>query len=387
MNVLVVSTLVPNPTGTSAGAIVMHGEARAIARRHDVTIATLATEADETALRSLRDEGFRVHSVFRSRADGALGFVRRASIGLNSHLHDLPLRTAIFRETEMQRTLDQLSTGAFDVVHVLDNAMAGYRLPAARARLLSEYEVRDEADEREKWHRYQAAVWKQFDRVQMFTDADAETARRIAPPVAGRLRVNPFGVHVGELTLATAERPNSIVFVGGFRHPPNVDAALWLADEIMPLIVRQHPGAQLTIVGADVPDSVRARASGAIEVVGRVDDVEPYVASAAVVVAPVRAGGGMRLKVLQAMAAARPVVTTTRGAAGVWNPLGAPTVLIADDAVGIATHVSSLLGSSSARHALGARARDAVMKHHRWDQFAERLHAIYDEVLAPGAAA
>ena len=387
MNVLVVSTLVPNPTGTSAGAIVMHGEARAIAERHDVTIATLATEEDEAAVRSLRDEGFRVHTVFRSRADGALGFVRRASIGLNSQFHDLPLRTAIFRETEMQRTLDQLSNGAFDAVHVLDNAMASYRLPAARARLLSEYEVREEADEREKWHRYQADVWKQFARVQMFTDADAEAARRIAPHVADRLWVNPFGVHVSAIPVAAEERPNSIVFVGGFRHPPNVDAALWLADEIMPLILRQHPGARLSIVGADVPDSIRGRTSGAIDVVGRVDDVEPYVASASVVVAPVRAGGGMRLKVLQAMASARPVVTTTRGAAGVWNPAGAPTVLIADDAAGIATHVSSLLASSSARGTLGARAREAVTNHHRWDQFAERLHAVYDEVLASGAAA
>ena len=125
----------------------------------------------------------------------------------------------------------------------------------------------------------------------------------------------------------------------------------------------------------------------AIEVVGRVDDVEPYVASASVVVAPVRAGGGMRLKVLQAMTAARPVVTTTRGAAGVWNPAGAPTVLVADDAAGIATHVSSLLASSNARATLGARAREAVANHHRWEQFAERLQATYDEVLAPGAAA
>jgi glycosyltransferase involved in cell wall biosynthesis len=178
-----------------------------------------------------------------------------------------------------------------------------------------------------------------------------------------------------------------MLFVGGFRHPPNVDAALWLADEIMPLVLRQHPTARLTIVGADVPDAVRRRAGDAIDVVGRVDDVEPFVASSSLVVAPLRAGGGMRLKVLQAMAAARPVVTTTRGAAGIWNPAGAPTLLIADDAAGIATHVASLLASESARQALGARAREAAINHHRWDQFAERLHAIYDEVLASGAAA
>jgi glycosyltransferase involved in cell wall biosynthesis len=387
MNVLVVSTLVPNARGTSAGAIVMHGEARAIAQRHDVTIATLATPADSDGLRLLRDEGFRVHAVMRRRADGAFGFVRRVSIGFTSQLHDLPLRTAIFREGGMQRMLDRLSNATFDVVHVLDNAMASYRLPAGRARLLSEYEVQDEADEREKWRRYQAGVWTKFDRVQVFTDADAAAACRLVPEVADRLRVNPFGVHVSDMRDPTSERPNSMLFVGGFRHPPNVDAALWLADEIMPLVLRQHPTARLTIVGADVPDAVRRRAGDAIDVVGRVDDVEPFVASSSLVVAPLRAGGGMRLKVLQAMAAARPVVTTTRGAAGIWNPAGAPTLLIADDAAGIATHVASLLASESARQALGARAREAAINHHRWDQFAERLHAIYDEVLASGAAA
>ena len=387
MNVLVVSTLVPNRTGTSAGAIVMHGEVRAVAQRHDVTIATLASEEDDEALQSLRDDGFRVRAVLRSRVDGARGFVRRASIGLASRLQDFPMRTAIFHESEMQRMLDRLSTAAFDVIHVLDNAMASYRLPPARARLLSEYEVRDEAEEREKWNRYQAGVWKQFDRVQTFTDADAEAARRIAPQVGDRLRVNPFGVDVRELRHPARERPHSMVFVGGFRHPPNVDAALWLIDEIMPLVLEQQPHARLSIIGADVPESVRARTSSAIDVVGRVDDVEPYVTSASVVVAPVRAGGGMRLKVLQAMAAARPVVTTTRGAAGVWNPASAPTLLVADDAAGIAGHVSSLLESAHARNALGARAHDAVVNHHRWDQFAERLHAIYDEVLASGAAA
>jgi len=91
MNVLVVSTLVPNATGTSAGAIVMHDEVRAIAERHDVTIATLATEEDDNALESLRNQGFRVHAVRRSRVEGPLGFVRRASIGLTSQLRDLPL--------------------------------------------------------------------------------------------------------------------------------------------------------------------------------------------------------------------------------------------------------------------------------------------------------
>jgi glycosyltransferase involved in cell wall biosynthesis len=281
--------------------------------------------------------------------------------------------------------------------------MAAYEPPPARARILTEYEVRSEADdsvldgsavasehareaERARWWRYQADVWSRFDRVQVFTPADAAAVECIAPQVAGRVRVNPFGVRVPE-PAGVAETADSLVFVGGFRHPPNVDAAVWLADEILPLVRAQVPAARLTIVGADPPAVVRDRVGGAVSVTGRVSSVQPYLESAAVVVAPVRSGGGMRLKVLQAMALGRPVVTTSRGAAGVWNPPDAPTLCIADDAPGIAHHIAALLASPAKRSALGEKARAAILAHHRQDQFADRLLATYDELAASGVAA
>jgi glycosyltransferase involved in cell wall biosynthesis len=166
-----------------------------------------------------------------------------------------------------------------------------------------------------------------------------------------------------------------------------VDAAVWLADEILPLVRARVPGARLTIVGADPPGVVQGRAGGPVTVTGRVPSIWPYLQSAAVVVAPVRSGGGMRLKVLQAMALGRAVVTTSRGAAGVWNPPEAPTLCVADDAPGIAHHVAALLASPEERSALGERARAAVLAHHRQDQFAQRLLATYDELTASGVAA
>jgi glycosyltransferase involved in cell wall biosynthesis len=404
VNVLMVSTMVPSASAASAGAIVMHGEVEAIAARHRVTLATLATADDQAALRALEAMGIRVHSTLRHRDAGIGGLIRRAAVGVRWRLGDVPLRTTVFRERAIQRTLDQLRASRFDVVHVLDNAMANYRLPTARAAVLTEYEVRAGADdglldgstmpplrvreaERARWWRYQADVWARFDRVQVFTDEDAASVRRIAPHVGDRVRVNPFGVRVPAMTEAVLDTPDSVVFVGGFRHPPNVDAALWLVDEILPIVRARHPAARLTIVGADPPPAVWARASEAVNVTGRVDRVEPFVQSATVVVAPVRTGGGMRLKVLQAMALGRPVVTTPRGAAGIWNPPGAPTIRIADDAAGLAAHVIALLASPTERQALGARARAAVDAHHRWDQFAERLRALYDELPCSGAAA
>ena len=404
MNVLMATIMVPNAAAASAGAIVMYDEVQAIAERHHVTLATLATDDDHAALQMLRDMGLNVHAVFRHRTTGVMGLLRRAEVGMRWRLGNEPLRTAVFREREIQRVLDHLGTTPFDVVHVLDNAMAGYRLPAARATIVSEYEVRTGIDdvstsasslssvnareaERRRWWSYQSAAWSRFDRVQVFTDDDATSVRQIAPHVADRVRVNPFGVHLAEAVPPTASATESLVFVGGFQHPPNVDAAMWLVDEILPLVRARRPGVTLTIVGADPPSALRARARAGVRVTGRVDRVEPFLYEASVVVAPLRAGGGMRLKVLQAMALGRPVVATSRGAAGIWNPRAAPTIRVADDAPGIAGHVTALLDSEADRAALGARARQAVEAHHRRDQFAERLRAIYEELQHSGAAA
>ena len=398
-----VATMVPDARAASAGAIIMFDEVRFVAQTHDVTLAALATDQDADALEALRDLGVRVHETRRHRSDGLAGAVRRASVGVRWRLGSAPLRTTLFRERGIQRTLDDLRAERFEVVHVLDNAMAAYRLPPSGATILTEYEVRADADdawvngedaptsgererERVRWWRYQCAVWSRFDRIQVFTELDAESVRRIAPNVGDRVTVNPFGTETPAVP-ERRERSDSIVFVGGFRHPPNVDAARWLIDDIVPRIRSRRPAVHLTIVGADPPPALRSRSSESIAITGRVAEVEPFIAEAGVVVAPVRTGGGMRLKVLQAMALGRPVVTTSRGAAGVWNPADAPTLRVADTADGIARHVVSLLESAEERATLGARARDAIRTHHRPEAFGARLRAIYDEVARSGAAA
>jgi glycosyltransferase involved in cell wall biosynthesis len=402
VNVLMLTPMVPSASASSAGAIVMHQEVRALAACHDVTLATLATANDDAAIRDLRDTGLRVHAVMRHREHGPGALVRRALLGFRWRLGHLPLRTLVFHERAMQATLDRLATTRYDIVHVVDNAMAQYRRPRSSATVLSEYEVRLTTDdavvgaeampsrrareaERERWQRYQSRVWNAFDRVQVFTERDAATVRDVAR-CANRVVVNPFGVDLPELVSDREMVAGNLVFVGGFAHPPNEDAAIWLAEEILPLVRARCPDARLTIVGADPPETVRRLAGPTTVVTGHVDAVEPYLDSAEVVVAPVRSGGGMRLKVLQAMARSRPVVTTGRGAEGVWNPPGAPTLRVADDAAGIAAHIVELLESAEARSALGMRARAAVAAHHTWAQFAQRMHATYAALAASEAA-
>ncbi|HUQ79576.1 MAG TPA: glycosyltransferase family 4 protein [Gemmatimonadaceae bacterium] len=402
MKVLMLTPMVPSERAASAGPIVMYDEVAAVASRHDVTLATLTTGDDADAVRRLGALGVRVHAVPRREVNGVRGLLQRARIGLHWRTTDLPLRTVIFREPEMQHRLDELSATPFDVVHIVDNAMAVYRRPRASFTVLSEHDVRVDAEdgavdaastatlrdaERERWQQYQSRVWSEAGRVQVFTARDAACVRQIAPAAADRVYVNPFGVDVRPLASQPPGDGASLVFVGGFLHPPNVHAARWLVTEILPLVQASHPQARLTIVGADPPDVVRALASDTVQVTGRVTAVEPFVESATVMVAPIRAGGGMRRKVLEAMALSRPVVTTTRGAEGIWNPPAAPTLRIADDATAIARHITALLDSPDERRALGSAAWAAVAEHHQRAGFGDRLLALYDSLRQPGVAA
>jgi glycosyltransferase involved in cell wall biosynthesis len=179
-------------------------------------------------------------------------------------------------------------------------------------------------------------VWRHFDRIQVFSSRDAEVIRRVAPELGQRVRINPFGIVLPHASDPSLEDPHSIVFVGGFSHQPNVDAAMWLGGEIMPLLRQYSPGVKLSLVGSYPPTDVQGLACEDIVVTGRVPTVEPYIVRAAVVLAPLRSGGGMRMKVLQAMALGKPVVTTLRGSEGLTFATEQPPVIIAEDAEGIA---------------------------------------------------
>src|SRR5207248_11047683 len=120
---------------------------------------------------------------------------------------------------------------------------------------------------------------------------------------------------------------------------------------------------------------------------GGVPTVEPSLAGAAVVLAPLRTGGGMRLKVLQAMAHGKAVVTTPLGAEGLAVAGCEPPLVIARDAEELAHGTAELLGAGAARRRLGAAARAFVARHHGWSAYRERLETLYQELAAERAGA
>lgn len=148
---------------------------------------------------------------------------------------------------------------------------------------------------------------------------------------------------------------------------PNVDGAVWLAREVWPLVCRRHSGARLLLVGRDPTLAVQALQGDTVEVTGHVPDVRPYLAAARVGLAPLRAGGGSRLKILEALDAGRPVVATTLGAQGLEDLIG-EGVVTADTPEAMANAIAELLCDGERAAELGRRGHQAVQERYAWDK-------------------
>jgi glycosyltransferase involved in cell wall biosynthesis len=174
--------------------------------------------------------------------------------------------------------------------------------------------------------------------------------------------------------------PSSIVFIGTLGYRPNVDAVEYLLDEILPEVLAAHPDAVLTVVGRGEERDLRRFRRPHVTVTGRVPDVRPYLARAAVAVVPVRIGGGTRLKVVEALAMGKAVVSTTIGCEGLAVRDG-EHVLLADDGPGIARALSQVLSDAAMARRLGSAGRELVMAEYSWDTARERLERLYDVIL------
>ena len=377
----------------------MHQQLKTLASKHEITLATLR-ESAESAFEAadLRRLGIDVHHVHRlTHGPGAWG--RRAAIGTRWALGRQPLRQLAFRLSAMQALINRLcSERTFDLIQVEDCAMGAYRYPGTLPKILTDHEVRWDmpADQRkplqglrgplaskesDRWRRVQPVVWHRFDRVQVFTQRDAAAFASLAPAMVDRVRINPFGIEIPPPATPSEEAPGTLVFVGGFRHRPNVDAALWLGQDIWPRVRSSHPELRLWIVGSNPPRSVLALAGGNITVTGFVPDVERFVRSAAVVVAPLRIGNGMRVKVLQAMALGKAVVTTSLGAEGVVEGGREPVLDVADDAASFADCIAALLASPDRRRNIGARAHAYAKERLTWTRWLDRWEHIVEELI------
>jgi glycosyltransferase involved in cell wall biosynthesis len=171
-----------------------------------------------------------------------------------------------------------------------------------------------------------------------------------------------------------AER-QGLVFIGGFQHPPNTDAVLWYAREVLPLVRSRLPGVRTIIVGSKVPATIRALAAPDFIVTGYVPDVAPYFTGCRLSIAPVRYGAGVKGKVNLAMSYGLPVVATTPSIEGMHLRPG-EDALVADDAAGFADAVVRLYGDQALWERLAANGLDNLRRHFSRDVARDALRRL-----------
>lgn len=208
---------------------------------------------------------------------------------------------------------------------------------------------------------------------------DRQHLQRLCPD--GRFDVVENGVDVSAFVPdPTAVEPNSIVWVGGFQQLPNFEAVRYFIEDIFPRIKQAKTDTKFYVVGGDVPDSLRRLADGspAIVFTGYVDDPLPYIQRAAVFVAPILSGGGTKLKVLEAMAIGKAIVSTSIGVEGIEGT-DQEHFVVADDAAAFSSAVVSLLDDHGLRERLGASARGRAIEKYDWEAICERMANVYED--------
>jgi glycosyltransferase involved in cell wall biosynthesis len=229
------------------------------------------------------------------------------------------------------------------------------------------------------WQRYERATRPHFDAIVVFAERDLAAVEPTAG-AAALIRI-PLAVEVPSRPLdPRGSDPPTILFIGGFAHPPNVDAALWLGRRVFPRVLERVPEARLDIVGHEPSNQIRALAGSAVSVHPSVPDVTPYLDRAAVVVAPIRLGGSMRMKVLEALAAGKALVATPRAAEGVEAVPGEHFVLAADEDE-LVEALAGLLLEPEQRRLLGERARVWAEQHLGWERGVEAFEQLYDDLV------
>lgn len=233
-----------------------------------------------------------------------------------------------------------------------------------------------------KWllmRRWEAQWAAKFDHVLTVSPIEAKLLQAAEPTLS--LSVIENGIDTQQCQLLPASSgPLTLLFVGTMGYPPNVDAVLWFCREILPRIQRQIPEVKLLVVGHHPrPEILKLSEQPDIIVTGHVPDVRPYYEQASVCIAPLRAGGGTRLKILEAMALGRPVVSTSLGCEGL-HVTHDKELLIADTSSAFAKQVIGLFQSRALREQLAHQARKVVEAQYDWRMIGHKLLKVYEDL-------
>jgi glycosyltransferase involved in cell wall biosynthesis len=414
MRILFLTQIVPYPPDAGPKVKTWHVLRYLVEVGHEVTLVTYVRPEEKQYLPVLEQLCHAVYGVpiRRSRLKD-VGYLLRSLVSSRPFLierDDLP---------EMRTTIRQLMASTdFDILHADQLTMTqfaftgrklGERFPAPSPALVFDahnavWTILERSRQTAAWYlkpvltiesravrKYEAQLVCAYDYTLTVTEIDKSALLQAvaslpsdqcpsAADLAGKLTVIPIAVDTRQL-LPLQRKPNSgrIVTLGTLHYPPNADGIRWFAREVFPLIKEKLPAAHLTIIGKNPPADFQQLASeqpNSITVTGYVDDLEPYLDQSAVMVVPVRAGGGMRVRILEAFARAMPVVTTTVGLEGIDARPGTE-VLVEDTPLKFAGATVRLLADPQLQEELATHGRRLAETRYDWQVVLTRLDQLY----------
>jgi len=396
LNVLFLAPRLPLPADTG-GKIRTLNILKQLAKQSDVHLVCFSFEKDDQAqAKQIEEMGISV-SLVLMRPAGFLVKVMSVLFGV------LPFSISKYNSKKMREVLAAiLRSKPFHAVHVDHLHMAVYRdCFAEKVAFVDEHNVEYLILERcadieraplkktlffsqaKKMKKFEGRSAVKFSACFTVSPNDKVTLSRITDGMVP-IHVIPNGVDTDYFRpgSAVSGEEESLVFTGSLDWFPNEDSVTYFCREILPAIRAKKPNVKFYVVGKGATDTLKklAQDDSGIIVTGRVDDVRPYIAKSKIFVVPLRIGGGTRLKILEAMAMGKAVVSTTLGAEGIAY-VENRDIILADRPQDFAKKVLSLLDDGKKRSELGTAARNFVLGWYDWDSIGHKLNTFYKEMI------
>lgn len=387
----------PRADATHGGGRVMAQLLAQMAERHDLALLYLRAPDEPPIDETLASRCVQTHEVPRVGIEAVWWkrWTRRLRLGAG-FIRGMPMLAVDWHSAALAARLQELLEWQPQIIQIEYHMMGQYahilnNYPAPR--VLTEHEpgiaaanqrvnwkVLTTLLDAQAWHRYEPAILQKMHAIVVFTERDRQALLPFAQTTP--LVQIPLGVPLPPEPLrAVGTPPTRLLFVGNFIHAPNVDAARRLVYTIFPRVRKVCSEAQLVIVGDQPPADLRVQAQKHVTITGRVPDVTPFLDAAALVVVPLRLGGGMRVKVLEALAAGKAVVASPLAVEGLNIATGEHVVLAESDEE-FATAIVRLLGAPKERAALAGRARAWAVQNLDWSGPVIAYEALHTRLLA-----
>ena len=393
MRVLLLTQVLPYPPDSGPKVKTYH-VLKYLAEKHQVTLVSFVRDTDKPEyIQHLETLCERVITVPIKRAP-----IRDLLFLFKSLLTNQPWMMLRDERPEMREALSQLAaTTGFDVVHADQLNMGQYALPFSKSRKVLDLHnalwvlykrmaaalpphnpmkyllMRD-------WRllkTYEGKMCRDFDAVTAVSDEDKQSL--IEAGARGDIQVIPIAIDTDKQAfIPRSPKSPHIVHVGTMYWPANIDGIRWFLDQIYPLIKQQVPDVRCTLIGARPPQDIKDReqTDPSLKVTGYVDDPLPYLQDSSMMIVPLRAGGGMRVKILNALAQGLPMVSTTVGCEGI-DVKHDYDILVADTPEDFARQSARLLTDATLNQQLTQNGRQTAEQKYDYRRACEPLDDIY----------